>query len=147
MFDRILIAYDGSGGARSALSTAVTLAAAGRAELIVIAVETHLPRYPGTVGEVEEEHALDDWARRGRLAEAEAIAADTGVAVTVKVAVGHAAQEIVRAASEHAADLVVIGHSGHSAMWGRFLGGITERVSRHAPCSVLIVRAEHPSGR
>lgn len=69
------------------------------------------------------------------------MAAAAGVPVTTETGVGHLAQEIVRAATEHAAGLVVVGHSGHSAVWGRFLGGVAEKVSRHAPCSVLIARA------
>jgi hypothetical protein len=35
---------------------------------------------------------------------------------------------------------VVIGHTGHSGVWGLFLGTTAEKVSRHAACSVLIVR-------
>ncbi len=46
----------------------------------------------------------------------------------------------MRAAKEVGADLIVLGHSGHSAVWGPLLGAVTEKVSRHAPCSVLIVR-------
>jgi hypothetical protein len=38
------------------------------------------------------------------------------------------------------ADLVVIGHSGLSGVWGLFLGTTAEKVSRHAACSVRIVR-------
>ncbi len=44
----------------------------------------------------------------------------------------------MRAADDVAADLIVLGHSGHSAVWGRFLGTTAEKVSRHAHCSVLI---------
>jgi len=60
--------------------------------------------------------------------------------VTHRIAAGHPAQELVRAAKEVGADLIVLGHSGHSAVWGPLLGAVTEKVSRHAPCSVLIVR-------
>jgi len=37
-------------------------------------------------------------------------------------------------------DLVVVGHAGHSHVWGSFMGTTAEKVSRHAPCDVLIVR-------
>ncbi len=53
---------------------------------------------------------------------------------------GHPAQQIVQVAQEHRADLIVIGHSGHSGVWGRFLGSTAEKVSRHAACSVLLAR-------
>lgn len=59
------------------------------------------------------------------------------------IVAGYPAQAIARIAGDQDADLVVIGHSGHSGAWGRYLGGVTEKVSRHARCSVLIVR--HPA--
>ena len=37
-------------------------------------------------------------------------------------------------------DLILVGHSGLSGVWAAFLGTTAEKVSRHAPCSVLIVR-------
>jgi nucleotide-binding universal stress UspA family protein len=57
-----------------------------------------------------------------------------------EIRAGHPAQEIVRAARDHGADLVVVGHTGHLGVWGRFLGTSAEKVGRHAACSVLIVR-------
>ena len=37
-------------------------------------------------------------------------------------------------------DLIVIGHSDHSALWGRLLGDTADRIADQAPCSVLIVK-------
>jgi nucleotide-binding universal stress UspA family protein len=56
------------------------------------------------------------------------------------VTIGHPAQELVKAAKDVGADLIVLGHRGHSAIWDTFLGSVAEKVSRHAQCSVLIVR-------
>jgi nucleotide-binding universal stress UspA family protein len=92
------------------------------------------------VGEVEEELALEERACRRWLAAARAYAGEHGVDVNGEVRAGHPAQELVRSAEAHHADLIVVGHSGHSAVWGRFLGTTAEKISRHAPCSVLIVR-------
>lgn len=100
----------------------------------------HLPHYAATVGEVEEERLLEEAEARRVLAEATAYAAQGGVAMATEVRAGHPAQAIVKAAEELAVDLIVIGHSGHSGVWGLFLGTTAEKVSRHAPCSVLIVR-------
>lgn len=63
-----------------------------------------------------------------------------GVRLTTELRTGHPAQEILAAARAHRADLIVLGHSGRSGAWGRFLGTTAEKVSRHAECSVLIVR-------
>ena len=105
-----------------------------------MAVEAHLPHYAATVGEVEEELQAEERDARRWLTEAVAYAADHGVELAVRTVAGHPAQAIARVAADQDADLLVIGHSGHSAAWGHFLGGVTEKVSRHAPCSVLIVR-------
>jgi len=43
-------------------------------------------------------------------------------------------------AQEGKFDLILVGHSGLSGVWAKFLGTTAEKVSRHAPCSVLIVR-------
>jgi nucleotide-binding universal stress UspA family protein len=35
---------------------------------------------------------------------------------------------------------LIIGHRGHSGIWGRLLGTTADKVVDHAPCSVLVVR-------
>jgi nucleotide-binding universal stress UspA family protein len=140
VFERLLVAYDGSPGARRALDVALEVARSQGAELTGIAIEAHLPRYGATVGEVDEEHRVEEAEARRHLAEAVAVAAERAVRLSTEIRVGHPAQAIVKAAEELRADLIVIGHSGHSGVWGLFLGTTAEKVSRHAPCSVLIVR-------
>lgn len=140
MFERVLVAYDGSDGAKKALDAAVSVARRDSAELIGLAIEAHLPHYGATVGEVEEERRFEEQACTQLLEEASSYAAGRGVAMQADIRAGHPAQEIVRAADDQGADLIVVGHSGHSGVWGRFLGGTAEKVSRHAACSVLIVR-------
>ena len=54
MFKRILVAYDGSEGARAALRMGIGLAKSPGTELYSISVEEHLPRYAATIGEVED---------------------------------------------------------------------------------------------
>ena len=55
---------------------------------------------------------------------------------------GDAAKVIAGFATEGYYDLIVIGHSDHSELWGRRLGGTADRISDHAHCSVL--RASRP---
>ncbi len=54
MFKKILIANDGSEGARKALKTAIDLAIKYSAELHSISVEEGVPHYAATIGEVED---------------------------------------------------------------------------------------------
>jgi nucleotide-binding universal stress UspA family protein len=140
VFERIVIAYDDSPGARQALDTAVALAKQGGGELTAVAVEAHLPHYGATVGEVEEERAVEEQACQRWLKSATAYAAERGIELRTEIRAGHPAQELIRAADARHADILVIGHSGHSAVWGRLVGTTAERVGRHAHCSVLIVR-------
>jgi nucleotide-binding universal stress UspA family protein len=140
VFEQIVIAYDDSPGARAALATAVALAKHGPTELTAVAVEAHLPHYGATVGEVDEERAFEEKACRRWLTAACAYAEEHGVKLHTEIRAGHPAQELIHAADAHDADLLVIGHSGHSAVWGRLVGTTAERVGRHAHCSVLIVR-------
>jgi len=140
VFTHLLVGYDGSPGSRAALATALRLACDRGGQVTALTVQHHLPRYGATIGEVDEERLVEAEQARQLASDIQAEAEGQGVAVTTRVVAGHAAQELVRAAKEVGADLIVLGHSGHSAIWGTFLGTVTERVSRHAPCSVLIVR-------
>ena len=139
LFTRILVAYDGSSGSTRALNTAVQLAGERGAALLVLSVIEHLPRYAATIGEVnetvrEQTQALQDSQRR-----AHAIAQEYGVTVVkTMIEAGHPAQLIISVAERERADLLVLGRSGHSQVWGRFMGSTADKITRHAPCSVLI---------
>ena len=140
MFARILLAYDGSPGARRALETTAELAAEMHSAVAVVSVEAHLPHYGATVGEVDEERAYEQRIAQRCLTEATARLDEAGIKAQTEIRAGHAAQEIIRAADEHAATLIVLGASGHSGVWGRFIGSTAEKISRHAHCTVMIVR-------
>ncbi|MFN2489253.1 MAG: universal stress protein [Actinomycetota bacterium] len=140
MYERLLIAYDGSEGARKALEVGLGMARDDRAAVTVLAIEAHLPHYGATVGEVNEELEREESESKALLEEARALAATHDVPIETEIRAGHAAQTIVAVAKENDADLIVIGHSGHSGVWGSLLGTTAERVSRHSDRSVLIVR-------
>jgi nucleotide-binding universal stress UspA family protein len=139
MSRKIGVGFDGSGGSRRALREAIRLAALEKADLHVISVE-ELPRYAGTVGEVIEEQDTANEAIKKLHDEAKQIAAEHGVQVMSVVRVGHPAKGLVDYSNETGLDLLVLGHTGHSALWGSFLGTTADKVIRHTPCSVLVVR-------
>jgi nucleotide-binding universal stress UspA family protein len=66
----------------------------------------------------------------------------SGVETTVEVRFGDAVEEIVKAAVDYGADLVVIGSQGRSAMQQLLAGGVSDQVIRRAPCPVLAVRQD-----
>ena len=140
MFKKILLAFDGSEGASRALDAGLELARLHQAELWALAVEEGLPRFSATIDEVEEEKAYANQHADQVLAAAQARAQDAGRELKTLRQAGHPAQTIIKVAREGKVDLILVGHSGLSGVWAAFLGTTAEKVSRHAPCSVLIVR-------
>ena len=53
---------------------------------------------------------------------------------------GDAADAIVDVAEEQRSDLIVVGNKGMTGAKRFLLGSVPNKVSHHAPCSVLIVR-------
>jgi nucleotide-binding universal stress UspA family protein len=139
MARKIVVGFDGSDGAWKALREAVRLARLEKAELWVISIE-ELPRYPGAPSEVKEEKEAANHYLQTLHKEAAAYANSEGVTLHTDIRVGHPARALVDYATETGVDLLVLGHSGHSRLWGTFLGTTADKVVRHAPCSVLVVR-------
>jgi nucleotide-binding universal stress UspA family protein len=140
MYRKILLAYDGSEGANRALEVGVQLAQIHGAELWALAVEERLPRFSGTIDEVQEEKQFAN-EQYGKLLEAAKVKAkEGGIELKTLMRPGHPAQTILAVAKEGKFDLMLVGHTGLSGVWAAFLGTTAEKVSRHAPCSVLIVR-------
>ena len=140
MFRKILLAYDGSEGANRALEVALAEARVHQAELWALAVEERLPRFSATVDEVQEEKTFANQHYGKLLAAAQARAQEAGIELKTLLRPGHPAKTIVEVAKEGNFDVILVGHSGLSGVWAKFLGTTAEKVSRHAPCGVLIVR-------
>jgi nucleotide-binding universal stress UspA family protein len=77
-----------------------------------------------------------------------ALVADLGQTVPVLAASqrGDAADEIVRYATGHGVDLIVLGTHGRTGVSRLLLGSVAERVIRTAPCPVLTVPAAGVGG-
>jgi nucleotide-binding universal stress UspA family protein len=69
--------------------------------------------------------------------------ATEGVTATSHLSEVPAASAIVDLAEELGADLIVMGTRGHTGLKHVLLGSVAERTLRHAPCSVLTVKASH----
>jgi len=140
VFGRILVGFDGSGGAWRALKTALALAKEHGSEVHVLSVEDRLPHFPEIRAEVEEEAERAAQLLTRVQQEARALAEEEGVQIKGDIVAGHPAQAIVHFAAQRGVDLIVIGNSGRSGIWGNFLGATADKVIRHAQCSVLVVR-------
>ncbi len=139
MFDKILIANDGSEGAARALSAAIKLAKIHDAELHMICVE-EMPRFPASIDEVVEEKAeanhLYDGVTRRAMGQAQA----EGRKLKVHVVVGHPVSTIAECVEREKFDLLVVGYMGHSMLYNRLIGSTTERLVEHARSAVLVIK-------
>jgi nucleotide-binding universal stress UspA family protein len=141
----IVACIDGSSGGFAAVAEAADMARQFDARLIALSVEEGLPKYAATMGEVDEFKRDKDTYYDRVGAEATEMAAQRGVTMTHEVRLGHVAATIVRFIDEVGADLVVLGHKGHSRIAAFVIGSTAQRVSAHSTASVLMVRAgSHP---
>jgi nucleotide-binding universal stress UspA family protein len=63
-----------------------------------------------------------------------------GLKVENVIRIGNPYREIVAAAKEMPADLIILSTHGHTGFSRMFMGSTAERVVRHASCPVLVVR-------
>lgn len=141
MFRKILVGFDGSEGSWKALRLALTLARQQPgAEVWALSVEERLPHAPELLDELLEEKERQNALFQLLQRQAMGLAEEEGIVLQVRTVAGHPAQAIVRFAQQGGFDLLVIGHSGRSGVWGSFLGSTADKIVRHAPCSVLVVR-------
>jgi universal stress protein A len=143
----ILVPTDLSEHAHNALQYALQLADQFGSAIVLVHVVEPVHPYPSTgmtyfpgdlpidpetdlVPEAEKaiQH-LKDEASRGSKA-----------TIRTKVCVGRAYDRIVDMAGETAADLIVIATHGYTGLKHVLLGSTAEKVVRHAPCPVLVVR-------
>jgi nucleotide-binding universal stress UspA family protein len=146
MFKSILVGTDGSPTANSAVAEAVRLALSLEAKLLLVSAYAPV----SNVRQRQERHALPEDAQwmvgpredvLGILEEAEALAKREGLGgVQTFAREGEAADAILDVAEEHGADLIIVGNKGMTGAKRFLLGSVPDKISHHAPCSVLIIR-------
>jgi nucleotide-binding universal stress UspA family protein len=145
VFRSIVVGTDGSDTATQAVRQAVDLASAVGATLEL--VSAYEPVSEQRLAE-ERRQAPEDiqWAIGPReevdatLEAAAGIAREQGVTVQLCPRQGDPADAILDVAEEHEADLIVVGNKGMTGAKRFLLGSVPNKVSHHAPCSVLIIR-------
>ncbi len=137
MFNKIVVAVDGSWYSREALPVAIEMAKKFDATLFVVHVAEHDRGRAAA-------YVIESPAEQTRLvAEAVKAAHDAGVKARgelVDRAAGHIASAIVDAATKEGADLIVMGSRGLSDTAGVFLGSVTHKVMQLVEVPVLIAR-------
>ena len=147
MYQRILVATDGSTLSKKAVSSAIAMAQLTGAELVALKV---VPRYPQSyfegglalpasdVARVEKQ-----WAEHGQ-AIVDAVsktAAAKGVKVKAVTAKSDLVSEaIIAAAKKHKCDLIVMASHGRKGIKRLLLGSETQQVLTHSHVPVLVLR-------
>jgi nucleotide-binding universal stress UspA family protein len=145
MFNSIVVGTDGSDTASQAVREAIDLAKADGATLELVSAFAPVPQRrlraegrdaPEEVrSAINPRHEVEEF-----LVDAADIAREAGVSANTHARQGDPADAILDVAEETQAGLVVVGNKGMTGA-GRFLlGSVPDKISHHAPCSVLIVR-------
>ncbi len=146
MFASILVGTDGSDTATTAVRYAIDLARELGARLQVVSAYEPVPAERLVREGLEAPKDLE-WTINPRedvlalLEEASDEAQSVGVSeVQTFARQGDAADAILDVAEEQRTDLIVVGNKGMTGAKRFLLGSVPNKVSHHAPCSVLIVR-------
>jgi len=146
VFRSILVGTDGSETAHAAVQRAIELAGGLRARLTIVSAYEPVsdPRLRGeqVAAPKDVQWAInphDDVVALLERAQAEAVSAGVPEVETF-ARQGDAADAIVDVAEEQHCDLIVVGNKGMTGAKRFLLGSVPNKVSHHAPCSVLIVR-------
>ena len=145
LFERIVVGTDGSETATEAVRTAVELAKLSKAKLEIVSAYEPVPQSrlreegEGISGDVS--YAVNPREDVQLILDnAAALAKKEKVDVVTHPREGDPADAILDVAEENDADLVLIGNKGMTGARRFLLGSVPNKISHHAPCSVLIIR-------
>ncbi|TMW71722.1 universal stress protein [Alteribacter natronophilus] len=146
-YENILVAVDGSDEAKRAMRKAADMAAENGSTLYIAhIIDTRtfasVEHYDRTIVKEAEDYA------NAMLREYQENALEAGVE-NVKLLTDYGSPKVKIAkdiASDNSIDLIVTGATGLNAVERFLIGSVSEYITRHASCDVLIVRNE-PSAR
>lgn len=144
MYQRIMVAIDGSATAELGLKEAIRLARDQKAQLAIIHVIDVVIAYGAgqwVGGYVEDTRKFSQQV----VAQARKLAQDAGIEPEIQtpeiVTSGyHVADTVAQLAREWKADLLVVGTHGRRGVSRMLIGSVAERIVRVAPCPLLLVR-------
>jgi nucleotide-binding universal stress UspA family protein len=145
MFRSIVVGTDGSDTAKEAVRQAAELAKVLGSGIYLVSAYEPVPE--GRLREERQEVPEDlQWMVNPRedvsstLEEAGEELKEAGVQVETHAREGDPADAILDVAEEQNADLIVVGNKGMTGAKRFLLGSVPNKVSHHAPCSVMIIR-------
>lgn len=147
MYDKILLATDGSEHSMKTVRKAVDLAEPLQAEVTILSVIEDVTLYKGlgdlSAEERESLYANMEKATKDDLEMTVQMFQDRGVEVKTMLRWGRPAEKICEAVEEGGFDLVVLGDSGYGGVKELLLGSVSNKVAHCAKTDVLIVKWMH----
>ena len=145
MFTRIVVGTDGSETAAEAVRQAVDLAKLTGAQLSIVSAYAPVSsrRVHGEQSAAPADVQYEIGPREDVnlvLEGAAATARKEGIEVQTHPVEGDPAEAILNVAEQTNADLIVVGNRGMTGARRYLLGSVPNKVSHHAPCSLIIVR-------
>lgn len=140
MFDKILLAVDGSDHALHAARTAAEMVRTMKPkEFRVVVSYDNIPVY---LGEPNLQFAIDNRKKEAEetLRSALKEIGQLPCEVHTELLEGDPASAIIEVAKTRGSDIIVMGSRGLGRLAGLLLGSTSQKVVAHAPCPVLIVR-------
>ncbi len=147
MYQRILVATDGSTLSKKAVASAIAMAQLTGAELVALKV---VPRYPQSyfegglalpasdIARVEKQ-----WAEHGQAVVDAVSKSATSKGVKVKAVTAKSdvvSEAIIATAKKHKCDLIVMASHGRKGIKRLLLGSETQQVLTHSHVPVLVLR-------
>jgi len=143
---KILIAYDGSECAESAIDDLKRAGLPRRAEAVVLTIVEELIPMPASIGGVDTTFAKSlleeekDSLALARRARSRIHSVFPGWKILVDAGIGSPGSEIIARADEWRPDLIVVGSHGRTALGRMFFGSVSQKVINAAQCSVRVAR-------
>ncbi len=143
---KILIAYDGSECAESAIDDLKRAGLPRRAEAIVLTIAEELFPAPTSIGGVATTFGKDllekekDSLALARRAQSRIHQLFPGWKILVDAGIGSPGSEIIARADEWRPDLIVVGSHGRTALGRMFFGSVSQKLINAAHCSVRVAR-------
>lgn len=141
MFEKIIVATDGSETSRKAAISAIEIAKlTGSIVIAVYVADVIRLAYPSGCGEFSDA-IRKSLQREGERAikEVSQVAKNEGLLCKEVIVEGDPAMELVRISQESEGGLLVIGSIGRSGLKSVLMGSVAEKVIRHSKVPVLIV--------
>jgi nucleotide-binding universal stress UspA family protein len=144
MIRRILVALDNSDFAHKVMLQALELAKVYQAQLIAVSVINYSAL--SEIGQASQGPVMTEkiysWTNsfQETLDKCRQLAGEYEIEFYQAMLSGHPAEEIIKYVEENNIDFIVMGHIGKTGAADFLLGSVSQKVSAHSKCSVVIVK-------